>query len=86
MERIPKCVLFIKLVNPRLLLQIVVATNRALTPINTGLQFHLQNVQLVATNNYLHRSATAKFILLSCIFVATISIFVAASTGLLFAA
>ena len=84
MDRIPKCVLFIKLVNPGLLLQIVVAL--ALTPISTGLQFQLQNVQLVVTNNSLHRSATAKFILLLCIFVATSSIFVAASTGLLFAA
>ena len=37
----------IKLVNPGLLLQIVVATNRALAPISTGLQFQLQNVQLV---------------------------------------
>ena len=86
MEWIPKCVLFIKLVNPGLLLQIVVATNRALTPSSTGLQFQLQNVQLVVTNNYLHGSATAKFILLLCIFVATSSIFVSASTGLLFAA
>ena len=76
----------IKLVNPGLLLQIVVATNRALAPISTGLQFQLQNVQLVVTNNYLHRSASAKFILWLCIFVATGSIFVAASTSLLFAA